>query len=160
MATKTARGMKRTCQSCDERFYDLEKTPVLCPHCGVRAGAPADPTEDIIVAADQLARAVARATPAQLAAAEVTLLTRTRTLALPSPDRPDFSAPPSMLRAVRQALLPAPPYRRARCTAEHWKCGLADAGTCSASPQQLMPEPAPMHGRYRKVGGVLTARPA
>lgn len=45
MATKQAtRGMKRTCQSCDERFYDLEKTPILCPHCGAKyviASSPA-----------------------------------------------------------------------------------------------------------------------
>ncbi|MBA2541461.1 MAG: hypothetical protein H0V17_17600 [Deltaproteobacteria bacterium] len=95
------------CPDC-MRAYNLVGSPA-CPHCGVRAGAPEDPTDDIIVAADQLARAVARATPAQLAAAEIKLLMRSTQLALPSPDRPDFSAPPSMLRAVRSALLlPAP----------------------------------------------------
>lgn len=44
MATKHARGIKRTCQSCDERFYDLEKSPIICPHCGatyVIASSPA-----------------------------------------------------------------------------------------------------------------------
>ncbi len=44
MATKLARGIKRSCQSCDERFYDLEKTPILCPHCGAKyviASSPA-----------------------------------------------------------------------------------------------------------------------
>lgn len=44
MATKQARGTKRTCQSCDERFYDLEKTPIICPHCGAKyviASSPA-----------------------------------------------------------------------------------------------------------------------
>lgn len=44
MATKQARGMKRSCQSCDERFYDLERTPILCPHCGAKyviASSPA-----------------------------------------------------------------------------------------------------------------------
>ncbi|MGQ0455440.1 MAG: TIGR02300 family protein [Hyphomicrobium sp.] len=44
MATKTARGIKRSCQSCDERFYDLEKTPIVCPHCGAKyviASSPA-----------------------------------------------------------------------------------------------------------------------
>lgn len=44
MATKQARGTKRTCQSCDERFYDLERTPILCPHCGAKyviASSPA-----------------------------------------------------------------------------------------------------------------------
>lgn len=44
MATKQARGTKRTCQSCDERFYDLDKSPILCPHCGAKyviASSPA-----------------------------------------------------------------------------------------------------------------------
>ncbi len=44
MATKHARGTKRTCQSCDERFYDLTVTPITCPHCGagyVIASSPA-----------------------------------------------------------------------------------------------------------------------
>lgn len=44
MATKQARGIKRTCQSCDERFYDLTHDPIVCPHCGanyVIASSPA-----------------------------------------------------------------------------------------------------------------------
>ncbi len=45
MVTKlAARGMKRTCQNCEERFYDLEKQPILCPHCGTKytiASSPA-----------------------------------------------------------------------------------------------------------------------
>ncbi len=44
MATKQARGTKRTCQSCDERFYDLTINPITCPHCGagyVIASSPA-----------------------------------------------------------------------------------------------------------------------
>jgi len=28
------RGTKRTCQSCEARFYDLGRTPVICPKCG------------------------------------------------------------------------------------------------------------------------------
>ncbi len=36
MATRDARGMKRTCQSseCGSRFYDLNRNPVVCPICG------------------------------------------------------------------------------------------------------------------------------
>jgi uncharacterized protein (TIGR02300 family) len=36
MATKQARGTKRTCQSseCDARFYDLDRDPIVCPICG------------------------------------------------------------------------------------------------------------------------------
>lgn len=44
MATKQARGTKRTCQSCDERFYDLDHDPIICPFCGAKyviASSPA-----------------------------------------------------------------------------------------------------------------------
>jgi uncharacterized protein (TIGR02300 family) len=44
MAIKHARGTKRTCQSCDERFYDLDRNPIICPFCGskyVIASSPA-----------------------------------------------------------------------------------------------------------------------
>lgn len=27
-------GIKRTCQSCGAHFYDLMKTPIVCPKCG------------------------------------------------------------------------------------------------------------------------------
>ncbi len=27
-------GVKRMCQSCSARFYDLAKDPILCPKCG------------------------------------------------------------------------------------------------------------------------------
>lgn len=43
-ATKQARGTKRTCQSCGERFYDLNHVPITCPLCGagyVIASSPA-----------------------------------------------------------------------------------------------------------------------
>ncbi|MFM1814260.1 MAG: hypothetical protein RLZ98_955 [Pseudomonadota bacterium] len=35
MSTKEARGTKRTCQSsdCGERFYDLNRDPIICPIC-------------------------------------------------------------------------------------------------------------------------------
>lgn len=36
MATidKAARGTKRTCQSCESKFYDLNRDPIVCPVCG------------------------------------------------------------------------------------------------------------------------------
>ncbi len=36
MAAKQARGTKRTCQSdeCGARFYDLNRSPIVCPICG------------------------------------------------------------------------------------------------------------------------------
>lgn len=27
-------GMKRICQSCGAKFYDLQRSPILCPKCG------------------------------------------------------------------------------------------------------------------------------
>ncbi len=30
-----ALGTKRHCQSCDENYYDLNKSPITCPHCNV-----------------------------------------------------------------------------------------------------------------------------
>ncbi|MBA3498959.1 MAG: hypothetical protein H0T65_01215, partial [Deltaproteobacteria bacterium] len=41
--------------------YNVAREPA-CPRCGIRAGTPADPTNDIISAVEQLARAMARAT--------------------------------------------------------------------------------------------------
>ena len=44
MATKQARGTKRTCQNCDERFYDLGHDPIICPFCNAKyviASSPA-----------------------------------------------------------------------------------------------------------------------
>lgn len=31
--SKPARGIKRVCQSCGTRFYDLGRTPIVCPAC-------------------------------------------------------------------------------------------------------------------------------
>jgi uncharacterized protein (TIGR02300 family) len=30
---KAALGVKRTCQSCGARFYDLHRDPIICPKC-------------------------------------------------------------------------------------------------------------------------------
>jgi len=32
--SKAEWGLKRTCQSCGARFYDLTKSPIECPKCG------------------------------------------------------------------------------------------------------------------------------
>ena len=34
------RGTKCVCGSCNERFYDLRRTPVFCPKCGAEYTAP------------------------------------------------------------------------------------------------------------------------
>ena len=31
---KAARGTKRACQTCETRFYDLAREPIVCPSCG------------------------------------------------------------------------------------------------------------------------------
>jgi uncharacterized protein (TIGR02300 family) len=31
---RAQRGTKRTCVGCDERFYDLNRNPIVCPACG------------------------------------------------------------------------------------------------------------------------------
>ncbi len=37
---KAELGMKLTCESCGARFYDLNKTPGLCPKCGAANARP------------------------------------------------------------------------------------------------------------------------
>ena len=32
---KAMRGTKRTCHGCEVRFYDLARSPIVCPSCGV-----------------------------------------------------------------------------------------------------------------------------
>ena len=27
-------GIKRNCQACGKKFYDLSKSPIICPYCG------------------------------------------------------------------------------------------------------------------------------
>jgi hypothetical protein len=93
------------CPTC-QCAYNLS-SQASCPRCGARAGAPLDPTEDVIAAAEQLARAVGRATPVQLAQAQAELAMRDANRALPAPGALPSTAP-SLLRAVRAALAPAP----------------------------------------------------
>ena len=38
---KAELGTKRTCPSCAARFYDLLKSPIVCPKCGANFIAPA-----------------------------------------------------------------------------------------------------------------------
>lgn len=55
MASKAARGTKRTCQNpeCGARFYDLNRDPIICPICesiyklaSAPLTVPAEPGED------------------------------------------------------------------------------------------------------------------
>lgn len=87
--------------------YNVATQPA-CPTCGIRAGAPVDPTDAVVAAAEQLANAVARATPVQLAQAQAELAMRDAHRALPAPGA-IASTSTSFLRAVRAALAPPPP---------------------------------------------------
>jgi uncharacterized protein (TIGR02300 family) len=64
MSIKAARGTKRVCQSCGNKFYDLNRDPITCPICqtvfqnqetrpkaAAIAGNTADDDEDDVVAA-------------------------------------------------------------------------------------------------------------
>ena len=40
---KAMRGTKRTCQACEVRFYDLARSPIVCPSCGAHFTPAAAP---------------------------------------------------------------------------------------------------------------------
>ena len=55
---KPTLGQKRVCISCAAKFYDLNKTPILCPKCGTVYDASA-------VVKSRRARAIAEDKPAK-----------------------------------------------------------------------------------------------
>ena len=75
-----------------------------CPNCPVPV-TEVDPTEDIIAAAEQLARAMARATPSERKAAT----SRMDQLALPAPGAKPVTFHGAMLRSIREAIEPVAP---------------------------------------------------
>ena len=96
------------CPTC-MRAYNLA-VQATCPYCPV-AATLVDPTEDIVHAAEQLARAMARATAAERSAAAQ----RMDRLALPAPgDESGRHRAPviSQIRAVLEPLPVAPPPPR------------------------------------------------
>ncbi|MGE5513740.1 MAG: TIGR02300 family protein [Bacteroidota bacterium] len=52
---RALRGTKRTCQQCEARFYDLARSPIVCPMCGAHYILPPEP----------IAQASARVAPFQ-----------------------------------------------------------------------------------------------
>jgi hypothetical protein len=97
------------CPTC-QCAYNVARE-AACPRCGIRPGKPANPTDEIIAATDALVRAISRATPDQVAAAEVALddLPPMATGSGLIPTR-DLVAPGGrVLRAVRATLAPTPP---------------------------------------------------
>jgi len=102
------------CPTC-QRAYNLA-VETVCPYCPVPASA-VDPTEDIVAAAEQLARAMARATPSERSAATQ----RLDHLALPAPGAKPVDFHGGMLKHIREALeptqLPPPPKPQPLLTA-------------------------------------------
>jgi hypothetical protein len=80
-----------------------------CPSCPVPA-AVVDPAEDIVAATEQLARAMARATPDEREEA----MGRMDRLALPAPGAKPVTFHGAMIRSIREALDPPPPRMPAK----------------------------------------------
>jgi len=74
-----------------------------CPNCPVVATV-VDPAEDIVAATEQLARAMARATPDERTDA----MGRMDRLALPAPGAKPVTFHGAMVRSIREALDPPP----------------------------------------------------
>jgi uncharacterized protein (TIGR02300 family) len=57
MATKQDRGTKRTCQNgdCGARFYDLNRSPILCPVCSTKYVIASSPMAVAAVQAEKAA---------------------------------------------------------------------------------------------------------
>jgi hypothetical protein len=95
----------------------------LCPNCPVPA-TEVDPTEDIVAAAEQLARAMARATPSERKAAT----SRMDQLALPAPGAKPVTFHGAMLRSIRDAIDPG---------------GRSESGRLHSRPVSPPPVPKP-----------------
>ncbi len=99
------------CPTC-KRAYNLAASPA-CPSCGAAAGTPEDPTDDIVSAAEQLARALARASDDQRDAAAARLDRRRDALPPGAPSSIDQSdgpryEEPAVWRSVRSLVAPLP----------------------------------------------------
>ena len=96
------------CPRC-QHAYNAATQPA-CPSCGpVVPAVPADPVDDVVAATEQLARALARATPDEIAAAQMQLDDRTPRLAAGgTAHREDDGRPlaSAILDAVRARLAP------------------------------------------------------
>ncbi len=88
---KASWGIKRTCQSCGARFYDLNKSPIKCPKCGREH----DREDFVKVRRGRAAAAAAAITAAAAAAAAKAALAKTKKVedaALDETEIPDAEA--------------------------------------------------------------------
>ncbi|MGE0547703.1 MAG: hypothetical protein AB7O24_27515 [Kofleriaceae bacterium] len=105
------------CPTC-RNAYNVETSP-SCPTCPVHASLETpDPAREVVAAAEQLARAMARASTAEIARAEAELDDRAELLGLPSGGDAHTAPAPSLLRAVRAAMAPPPPQQSPRAEPE------------------------------------------
>lgn len=95
------------CPTC-KRAFNIAAF-ATCPSCPI-AATVVDPAEDIVAATEQLARAMARATPDEREDA----MGRMDRLALPAPGAKPVTFHGAMIRSIREALdpPPAPPMRK------------------------------------------------
>ena len=70
---KASWGIKRTCQNCAARFYDLNKSPIKCPKCGREHDR-----EDFVKVRRGRSAAAAATTAAAAAAAAKLALAKTK----------------------------------------------------------------------------------
>jgi hypothetical protein len=89
------------CPTC-KRAFNMA-TSSTCPSCPISAQV-VDPAEDIVAATEQLARAMARATPNEREDA----MGRMDRLALPAPGAKPVTFHGAMIRSIREALDPPP----------------------------------------------------
>jgi hypothetical protein len=90
------------CPTC-KRAFNIATSPT-CPSCPVAAEL-VDAADDIVTATEQLARAMARATPDERADA----MARMDRLALPAPGAKPTTFHGAMVRTIREALVPTTP---------------------------------------------------
>lgn len=72
--SKPARGTKRVCPSCGARFYDLNRSPIVCPVCQAAYQAPTRRAERAAAAAEVKKPVAVVANPVVLKRAEVVSL--------------------------------------------------------------------------------------
>jgi len=107
------------CPTC-KRAYNIATSP-SCPSCPVAAEL-VDAADDIVQATEQLARAMARATPDERADA----MARMDRLALPAPGAKPTTFHGAMVKTIREALVPTQPARKPRSLLERLSVRVSD----------------------------------
>lgn len=70
MVAKPEWGLKRVCQSCSARFYDLARSPIMCPKCGTEFDPEAQLKNKRAKSTPAAARPVAKPVPVEVEEAE------------------------------------------------------------------------------------------